>query len=95
MLGSIGLVIVLGYIGGRIFNYFKLPSLVGMIIVGIIISPYCLNLIDLKLIGISTQLRQIALVVILTRAGLSLNLSNLKKIGRPAILLSFYMPVLK
>ena len=67
----------------------KLPSLLGMIIVGIVLSPHCLNLVDDSILTISGDLRQIALVIILTRAGLSLNFSDLKKVGRPAILMCF------
>jgi NhaP-type Na+/H+ or K+/H+ antiporter len=67
----------------------KFPALIGMLLAGIILGPYLLNLIDLKILDLSADLRQIALVVILIRAGLSLDLSDLKKIGRPAILISF------
>lgn len=66
-----------------------MPSLLGMIIVGIILSPHCLNVIDESFLAISGDLRQIALVIILTRAGLSLNLSDLKMVGRPALLMCF------
>ena len=71
------------------FFQLKLPSLLGMILVGIIMSPYALDLIDESILNISADLRQIALVIILTRAGLSLNLSDLKKVGRPAVLMCF------
>ena len=71
---------------GWIFSKMKLPSLLGMIIVGIVLSPYCLNLVDESILNISGELRQIALVIILTRAGLSLNFSDLKKVGRPEIM---------
>lgn len=74
---------------GSIFNKLKLPSLLGMIITGMILSPYALNLLDTSIMGISADLRQVALVVILTRAGLSLNIEDLKKVGRPAILMCF------
>lgn len=74
---------------GSIFNKLKLPSLLGMIITGMILSPYALNLLDPSIMGISADLRQVALVVILTRAGLSLNIEDLKKVGRPAILMCF------
>jgi NhaP-type Na+/H+ or K+/H+ antiporter len=67
----------------------KIPGLVGMIIVGLLIGPYCLGLIDEKILSISTELRQVALVIILTRSGLNLDIDSLKKIGRPAILMSF------
>ncbi len=89
MLTSIATILLLGLLGGWIFQKIKLPSLLGMIIVGIIISPYALNLIDESILTISGDIRQIALVIILTRAGLSLDLSDLKKVGRPAVLLCF------
>ena len=77
MLTSISLILLLGLFAGWIFSKIKLPSLLGMIIVGIIISPYCLNIVDESILAISGDLRQIALVIILTRAGLSLNLTDL------------------
>ncbi|MGN0370462.1 MAG: cation:proton antiporter [Butyrivibrio sp.] len=89
MLASIALILLAGLLLGSLFSKFKLPSLLGMIIVGIVLGPYALNLIDESIINISADLRQIALVIILTRAGLSLNLSDLKKVGRPALLMSF------
>lgn len=89
MLTSIAMILLLGLLIGWIFSRFKLPSLLGMVIVGIILSPHALNLIDESIIGISAELRQIALVIILTRAGLSLNISDLKKVGRPAVLMCF------
>lgn len=89
MLASIALILLAGLLLGSLFSKFKLPSLLGMIIVGIVLGPYALNLIDESIMSISADLRQIALVIILTRAGLSLNLSDLKKVGRPALLMSF------
>lgn len=89
MLTSIALILLLGLLLGSLFSKMKLPSLLGMILVGIILSPYALNLIDESILNISGDLRQIALVIILTRAGLSLDLSDLKKVGRPAILMCF------
>lgn len=74
---------------GQIFTKMKLPSLIGMILVGILISPYCLDLMDESILSISKDIRQIALVIILTRAGLSLNIKDLKKVGRPAFLMCF------
>lgn len=74
---------------GRLFSKLKLPGLLGMILAGILLSPHALNLLDPSLLNISSDLRQIALVIILTRAGLSLNLGDLKKVGRPAVLLCF------
>ncbi len=78
-----------GIIGGFVFEKIKLPKLVWYIILGILIGPSLLNIVDETLISISSYLRQIALVIILTRSGLSLDINNLKKIGRPAILMCF------
>ena len=89
MLTSIALIILLGLFIGSIFTKLKLPSLVGMILIGIILGPHMLNLLDSSIIGISYELRQIALVIILTRAGLALDIKDLKKVGRPAILMCF------
>lgn len=89
MLTSLALIFLLGLLLGTIFKKIKLPSLVGMILLGIILSPYAFNLLDEKLLSIAPELRQIALVIILTRAGLSLNIQDLKKVGRPAILMCF------
>jgi solute carrier family 9B (sodium/hydrogen exchanger), member 1/2 len=89
MLTSLALIFLLGLLLGWIFNKIKLPSLLGMIITGIVLSPYALNLLDDSLLNISSDLRQLALVVILTRAGLSLDIADLKKVGRPAVLMCF------
>lgn len=74
---------------GWICQKMKLPALLGMLITGIILGPYGLNLLDGSILGISAELRKIALIIILTRAGLGLDLSGLKKIGRPAVLMCF------
>lgn len=71
------------------FSKIKLPPLLGMIITGIILGPHTLNLIDQSVLSISSDLRQIALIIILTRAGLNLDINSLKKVGRPAILMCF------
>ena len=89
MLTSIALILLLGLLLGSIFSKMKLPSLLGMIIVGIVLSPHAFNLIDKSILSISADLRQIALVIILTRAGLSLDAADLKRTGRPAILMCF------
>ena len=89
MLTSIALILLLGLGTGWLFSKLKLPSLLGMILVGILISPHCLNLLDDSMLLISGEIRQIALVIILTRAGLSLNIADLKKVGRPAVLMCF------
>lgn len=89
MLTSIALILLLGLGAGWLFFKMKLPSLLGMILVGILISPHCLDLVDDSIISISGEIRQIALVIILTRAGLSLDIADLKKVGRPAICMCF------
>lgn len=86
---SIGIILLSGFLAGLFFEKIKLPKIVGMIIIGILIGPSILNIIDDSIINISAMLRQIALVIILTRSGLSLNLNKLKEIGRPAILMCF------
>lgn len=89
MLTSLAIIFLLGLLMGSIFNKLKLPSLMGMIFTGILISPYAFNLLDDKILSISPDLRQLALVIILTRAGLSLDVKDLKKVGRPAVLMCF------
>ena len=74
---------------GSIFNTLKLPQIIGMLITGIVTGPFVLDLIDPSILGISSELRRIALIIILVKAGLSLNLSDLKKVGRPAVLMAF------
>lgn len=89
MLTSVAIILLLGYVSGWLFSKMKLPSLIGMILLGICIGPYALNVLDSSLLEISSSIRQVALVIILTRAGLSLNLEDLKRVGRPAILMCF------
>lgn len=89
MLLSIALILIVGMSMGWLCQKVKLPSLLGMLVTGIVLGPYVLNLLDESILGISAQLRKIALIIILTRAGLGLDLSGLKKIGRPAILMCF------
>lgn len=89
MLLSISLILILGMFMGWICQKIKLPSLLGMLITGIVLGPYVLNLLDDSILGVSAELRKIALIIILTRAGLGLDLSGLKKIGRPAVLMCF------
>lgn len=89
MLTSIALILLSGLFLGKIFSKIKLPSLLGMIIVGIVLGPYAFNIINESILNISAELRQIALVIILTRAGLALDINDLKKAGRPAILMCF------
>ena len=89
MLFSFALIFLSGIILGSIFNCLKLPQLIGMLLTGIILGPYLLNLLDPKILSISADLRQIALIIILTRAGLNLDINDLKKVGRPAVLMCF------
>ena len=89
MLLSISLILIVGMSMGWICKKIKLPSLLGMLVTGIVLGPYVLNLLDENILGISAELRKIALIIILTRAGLGLDLSGLKKIGRPAVLMCF------
>ena len=89
MLTSLALVFLCGLLLGSIFKKCGLPSLVGMLITGILLGPHVLGLLDDSILAISADLRTLALIIILTRAGLSLDFEDLKKIGRPAILMSF------
>ena len=89
MLTSLGLVLLLGMALGALAKRLKLPSLVGMLIAGMILGPYALNLLSDSLLNISADLRQLALIIILTRAGLSLDVEALNRVGRPAILMCF------
>ncbi|MDR1117466.1 MAG: cation:proton antiporter [Oscillospiraceae bacterium] len=88
MLTSLALIFLCGLLLGSIFQKLKMPSLIGMLIIGIVLGPYVLNLLDASILNISADLRQLALIIILTQAGLSLDLHDLKKVGRPAVLLS-------
>ena len=89
MLLSIALILLIGMFSGWLCSKLRLPGLLGMIITGIILGPYVLNLIDASILNISSELRKIALIIILTRAGLTLNINDLKKVGRPAIMMCF------
>ncbi|MGN0350307.1 MAG: cation:proton antiporter [Roseburia sp.] len=89
MLFSIACILLVGMGAGWLCSKIKLPSLLGMILTGILLGPYVLNVIDSSILGISADLRKIALIIILTRAGLTLNLEDLKKVGRPAVLMCF------
>lgn len=89
MLTSLGLVLLLGMALGALAKRLGLPSLVGMLIAGMILGPYALDLLSDSLLNISADLRQLALIIILTRAGLSLDVAALKKVGRPAVLMCF------
>ena len=89
MLTSLALIFLIGMSLSWIAARLHLPGLLGMLFTGILLGPCVLNLLDGSLLGISADLRQIALIIILTRAGLSLNLEDLKKVGRPAVLMCF------
>ena len=89
MLLSIALILLVGMSASWICKKIKLPGLLGMLATGIVLGPYVLNLIDSSILNISSELRKIALIIILTRAGIGLDITGLKKIGRPAILMCF------
>lgn len=89
MLLSIALILIVGMSLGALCRKIKLPALVGMLLTGIILGPYVLGFLDSTILDISGQIRRIALIIILTRAGLGLDVSGLKKIGRPAIMMCF------
>lgn len=89
MLNSLALIFLAGLSLAAICQRIKLPRIIGMLVTGIILGPFVLDLFDPSILGISSELRQMALVIILIKAGLSLNISDLKKVGRPAVLMSF------
>ena len=89
MLFSLALIFLLGIFLGDVFEKIRLPSLLGMLLTGMVLGPYMLNILDKSILNISTELRQIALIIILTRAGLNLDIQSLRKSGRPALLLCF------
>lgn len=95
MLTSLALILLLGIMLGSIFNKIKMPNLIGFLLSGIILGPYVLNLIDNSILSISADLRKIALIIILTRAGLSIDIDSLKKVGRTAILMCFVPALLE
>lgn len=89
MLTSLAFIFLVGLAAAAICQQLKLPRIIGMLITGIILGPYVLDLLDPSIMSISSELRQMALIIILLKAGLSLDLSDLKKVGRPAVLMSF------
>lgn len=89
MLLSLALLFLCGMLLGALAQRLHLPPLLGMLITGIVLGPYVLNLLDGTLLSISADLRQIALIIILTRAGLGLDLDGLRRVGRPAVLMCF------
>ncbi len=89
MLTSLALIFLVGLATAAICQRIKLPRIIGMLVSGIILSPYVLDFLDPTILGISSELRQIALIILLLKAGLFLNIADLKKVGRPALLMSF------
>lgn len=89
MLASLSLIFLVGLAMGAICQKLKMPRIIGMLVTGIVLGPYVLDFLDPSILSISSELRKLALIIILLKAGLSLDLKNLKKAGRPAILMSF------
>ncbi len=89
MLTSLSLIFLVGLSMAFICHKIKLPRIIGMLVTGIVLGPFVLDLLDPQILGVSSELRQMALIIILIKAGLSLNISDVKKVGRPAILMSF------
>lgn len=89
MLASLALIFLVGLAMGALCGQLKLPRIIGMLITGIVLGPYVLDFLDPSILSISSELRKIALIIILLKAGLSLDIKDLKKAGRPAVLLSF------
>ena len=89
MLTSLALIFLVGLATAALGKQLHLPRIMGMLITGIILGPFVLNLLDESILSISSDLREMALIIILLEAGLSLKLADLKKVGRPAVLMSF------
>ena len=88
MLTSLSFVFLLGLAMAALCQKFKIPRIIGMLVTGILLGPCVLNWLSESILGISSELRQMALIIILLKAGLSLNLADLKKVGRPALMMS-------
>lgn len=88
MLTSLSLIFLAGLAMAALCQAFRLPRIIGMLFTGILLGPYVLNLLDPSILSVSADLRQLALIIILLKAGLSLNLADLKKVGRPAIMMA-------
>lgn len=88
MLTSLAFIFLAGLLMAAVCKRLKLPGIIGMLITGIVLGPYVLDLLDPSILSVSSDLRQMALIIILLKAGLSLDLSDLKKVGRPAIMMS-------
>lgn len=89
MLTSLALVFLAGLAAAALCQILHIPRILGMLAMGIVLGPYALNLLDPSILSISADLREMALIIILLKAGLSLNLSDLKRVGRPAVLMAF------
>ena len=89
MLASLSLIFIVGLAMGAICQKLKLPRIIGILVTGIVLGPYVLDLLDPSILSISAELRKMALIIILLKAGLSLDLKDLKKAGRSVVLLSF------
>ena len=89
MLTSLAFIFISGSILGAVFEKLRLPKIIGMLFAGVLIGPYALNIIDSTTLAISGDLRKMALVIIIIKAGLSLNINDFKIMGRPALLMSF------
>lgn len=89
MLASLSLIFLVGLAMGAICQKLKLPRIIGILVTGIVLGPYVLDLLNPSILSISAELRKMALIIILLKAGLSLDLKDLKKAGRSAVLLSF------
>lgn len=88
MLTSLALIFLLGLAMAAVCQKCSLPRIIGMLLTGIVLGPYVLNWLDASILSISSELRQMALIIILLKAGLSLNLADLKKVGRPAVMMA-------
>ncbi len=89
MLISLSLIILIGFVSGYFLEKIKVPKIIGMLLSGIVLGPYVLDCFDPQILSISADLRKIALIIILLKAGFSLDLNDLKKVGRPAVMMSF------
>ena len=88
MLTSLSFIFLLGLAMAAVCQQLKLPRIIGMLLTGILLGPYALNLLDPSILAVSADLRQMALIIILLKAGLSLNLADLKRVGRPAVMMA-------
>ena len=95
MLTSLSLIFLVGLSTAAICRKIRLPRIIGMLVTGVVLGPFVLDLLDASILGISAELRQIALIIIFIKAGLSLDIGDLKKVGRPAVLLSFLPALLE